>query len=176
MEQTKRIGRFVAAIVFSVLLLAGGQWIWQRTQVELPVRNSLEKVQNIKDWKLKEQDGKLNIAVTLQGNANLEATYQNIDDGLAKVLGSRPYSIDFQNSADTKLDDFFETVQPILYEGISTGRYTWLVSEITKQAEDKQLTAKVVMDEKFVYLELHSGSKALYKLIPRSVDTSIGQG
>lgn len=176
MEQTKRIGRFAAAIVFSVLLLAGGQGIWQRTQVEAPIRDSLEKVQNIRDWKLKEEDGKLNIAITLKENANLAATYQKIDDGLAKVLGKRPYSIELQNPTDTQLDGFFETVQPILYEGISTGHYTWLVSEIMKQADEKHLTAKVGMDEKFVYLELHSGSKALYKLIPRTVETSDRQG
>ncbi len=163
----KRIFSALAVTGLTIALLLAGQYTWHKTQIEKPLTMGFKQVGAVKDWDIQYDPDKTKVSVTLKGKADLQETYLALTGVLDKTLGAGKYNLEVRNNPSRKLADFYQRIQPVLYEGLSTGRYTWLVREIDAEAKKDGLEARVQFDHRLLYLQLAEQDQAMYKLIPR---------
>lgn len=163
----KRIFTAFAATGLTIALLLAGQYTWHKTQIEKPLALGFKQIGAVKDWEIQYDPAKTRVRVSLKGKADLQESYLALTGVLDQTLGAGEYDLEIKNTPSRKLAGFYQKIQPVLYEGLSTGRYTWLVREIDAEAKKEGLEARVQLDHRLLYLQLADRDQAVYKLIPR---------
>ncbi len=158
---------FLAAGLTVVVLLAG-QNFWHKTQIEQPIQLSLKAEGEIENWNIQYDSGKVQLMVKFNKIDNLQDSYRKITTLLDKQLGNSNYSIEIKNQTKPNLTKFYQKIQPVLYEGLATGRYTWMVQEIDGQAQEQGLTTKLQFDQNYLFLQILDQDGGYYKIIPRA--------
>lgn len=160
------ISAFVATGL-TIALLFAGQYAWHKTQIEQPLTLGLKQVGAVKDWDIQYDADKTRVGVTLNGKADLQETYLALTGVLDKTIGAGKYDLEIKSNSSRKLMNFYQKIQPVLYEGLSTGHFTWLVGEVEKEANQEGLEAKVQLDNSLLYLQIVEQDQAMYKLLSR---------
>lgn len=163
----KRILSALLVTGLTIVLLLAGQYTWHKTQIEQPLTQGFKQVGTVKDWDIQYDAAQTKVRVTLQGKADLQKTYLALTELLDKTIGVGKYNLEFKNTSSRKVNDFFQKIQPVLYEGLSTGHFTWLVNEVNREAQQEGLDTKVQLDNGFLYLQVAEQDQAIYKLLPR---------
>lgn len=167
LEKGKRPITAILITGLTIALLLVGQYAWHKTQIEKPLTLEINQITAVKNWSIQYDADQTRVKVVLNRKADLQETYLALTGVLNKTIGEGKYQLEIQNTSSKKLTDFYQNIQPVLYEGLSTGRFTWLVSEVDQQAKNEGLETKVQLDNNYLYLQVVGQGQSIYKLLPR---------
>lgn len=168
LDKGKRPITAILVTGLTIALLLVGQYAWHKTQIEKPLTLELNQITAVKNWSIQYDADQTRVKVALNKKADLQETYLALTGVLDKTIGEGKYELNIQNTSSRKLTDFYQNIQPVLYEGLSTGRFTWLVTEVDQQAKNAGLETKVQLDNHYLYLQVEGQDQSMYKLLPRN--------
>lgn len=159
---------FVIALAVTVAVLVAGQLLWQKYAVARPLGSGLQGIAGVTaaSWD-ENKNGDITISVTLGGVDNLARTYGEIGETAKTILGKRPARINLTDSRTPELEALYHGVHFHLQEAVATGNFSAMADRVDAKARAAGAEAKLYVDARNVYLQLHKGGAALYSVVPR---------
>lgn len=162
-----------AAVVITVLVLFGGQLLWQKYAVVKPLDRVFLNVNGVAEavWDRENNSGEPSkLRVKLQDVDNLPETYEQIYMGAKKVLGKKPFAIVILDSRTGELEQFYYEVHFMVQEAIFTGNFSSLAERSAAKAAGENIDLRVYVDAKNVYLQMKKEAAQMYVVVPRRLD------
>ncbi len=159
---------FVIALAVTVAVLVAGQLLWQKYAVARPLGTGLQGIPGVTaaNW-AENKNGDITINVTLGSVDNLAKTYGEIGETAKTILGKRPAAINLTDSRTPELETLYHAVHFHLQEAVATGNFSAMADRVDAKARDAGAQARVYVDARSVYLQLHKADAALYAVVPR---------
>lgn len=167
-----RLTVVLAAIILTLAVLGGGQFLWQRYAVDKPLANALNNIDGIASFKVDSNNkisGAAKLYISLGDVKNLQKTYQAVYEGAAAVLGDSKFSVVIKDNRTPELEQVYYNVHLFVQEGIATGKFAPMAEQIVQRAAVNGVEAQVYVDSVNVYLGLKKADAGLYEIIPRHV-------
>lgn len=101
------------------------------------------------------------VTLTVTGSANLKDIFQAAE----KETGS--YEIKIRDNPSPVLVQVADASDSAIQEAAVRGNFTAMEAVIQKKAADRDISAKVYVDKKRIYLALYQGKKSLYRIVER---------
>ncbi|MDD4601861.1 hypothetical protein SDC9_09083 [bioreactor metagenome] len=160
----------LAAIILTLALLGGGQFLWQQYAIDKPLAEVLNSIDGIDSFYL-DNSNKINdtvkVHISLSNVKNLQKTYQAVHDGAIKVLGHNQISIFIHDNRTPELEQLYYTVHLYVQEGISTGNFAAMAERIQQKTSASGVETQVYVDASNVYLSFKSINADMYVVVPR---------
>jgi hypothetical protein len=163
-----RIPVVVTAMAAMLLLLFGGQFLYNQQAIAQPLVAITRTVPAVQHVQLQNTPGGLTVQVRLGLVDNLRETYLAVENQVAGVLGSQHFNLALVDTRDQELVDDYYQLNDILQQGMATGQF--VAMKQNAEAAGRKLgldRVDVIVDDRFVYVELVKGSHYLYQLLPR---------
>jgi hypothetical protein len=159
---------FVIALAVTVAVLVAGQLLWQKFAVARPLGSGLQGIAGVTaaGWD-ESKTGEITINVTLGNVDNLAKTYGEIGETAKTILGKRPARINIADSRTPELEALYHAVHFHLQEAVATGNFSAMADRVDAKARAAGAEAKVYVDARSVYLQLHKAGASLYAVVPR---------
>lgn len=138
--------------------------------VDMPLNQSLQHMSGVEKviW---QNSGKLNepanITVTLKDIANLQKTYEEINQKIKTIVGKKPYKLEIQSHSSPELESFYYDINFYLQEALANGNFPLLAEKTQEKAQALGVNARVYVDDQFVYVQFAQKDYALYAVVPR---------
>ncbi|MDA8233245.1 MAG: hypothetical protein M0Z31_00280 [Clostridia bacterium] len=169
----------VVIVIFVVLaLLLGGQMIYKRYNIEQPLFKVYSKTKAVQDTDIINRKGKVKVELVLGSTVNFQKTYRELMEETAAVLGERPFELKIKDNRDQALERLLIDVEPVIYEAVSKGSFTWMKQEIIRAARAAGAETQVFIDGERIYVSFLKGRHVLYEVIQRSqpIEPDSGKG
>lgn len=157
-------------ILITLALLFGGQSLWQQYAIAQPMSQIARGIDGVESASL-DKAGKntpiTRINVKLHNVANLQTTYQALNERILNVLGHNKYEIILHSSPTPELEQLFYSIHYYIQEAIFTGNFGLMAERIQTRAAAGNVTAQTYVDAKYVYLQLANPAGNLYIVVPR---------
>jgi len=163
-----RVSVIILAIIVVLALLLVGQFIYKEYNVEQPLFKVYSKTKAVQNVDISEKDGRVKIVLRLGPTANLQLAYGEIMAATTWILGPKPFELKIKDNRSPVLEDLLVETEPVIYEAMSKGSYTWMKKEIISAARTNGAEAQVFMDSERIYLAFTKGRNYLYEIIPRN--------
>ncbi len=159
---------FVIALAVTVAVLVAGQLLWQKYAVARPLGSGLQGIPGVTaaSWD-ENKNGDTTINVTLGDVDNLARTYGEIGETAKTILGKHPARITLTDSRTPELEEIYHAVHFHLQEAIATGNFSAMADRVDAKARAGGAEARVYVDARNVYLQLHKADASLYAVVPR---------
>jgi len=157
-------------LLATLALLTSGRLLWKKFAVTQPMDKILLEIDGVVACAHKETKGReeqILINVTLNDVDHLEQTYKAIEAGVQSVVGSKPYKIVLHDRRTAALEDFYYSIHFLIHEAIFTGGFSKMAEQINELAATNGITAKVFVDNAWVFVQLRQGDGQMYEAIPR---------
>ncbi|MHB8171636.1 MAG: hypothetical protein ACYDG6_08850 [Thermincolia bacterium] len=173
-----RITIVVVAIIVVLALLLGGQMIYKRYNIEQPLFKVYSKTKAVQDADIINRNGKVKVVLALGPTVNFQKTYRELMEETVVVLGERPFELRIKDNRDQVLERLLIDTEPVIYEAVSKGNFTWMKWEITRAAGAAGAEAQVFIDGERIYVSFMKGRHVLYEVIQRNqpVEPDGGKG
>ncbi|QRF23391.1 hypothetical protein FY534_06710 [Alicyclobacillus sp. TC] len=160
--------RMVPVLVIAIVTLGilFGAWQgYQQYRLIAPLQAELSKIPGVESVTINRSPSdtvviQLGPVQTLV-NHDLQSTYNEIQNDVIGTLGSGE-SIILKDKSDQTLTLDYESLQPIIFEGLNHGTYTQMIANVEKAAAKEGIQARVTMDYHNIYIQLQQGSHYLY--------------
>lgn len=170
-----RVPVVMASMALVLALLFGGQFFYNRQAVDQPLLKMYHNVAAVKSVAVQTTQSGLDIHVKLGLVPNLRQTYMKLEKQTAGILGGSHYTIDLGDTRTPALIDDYYKLDPILMEGLATGRFVQMTQRAEALGKQVGLTrTQVIPDQHALYVELVQGKHYLYTIIPRG-GTAVAQ-
>ncbi|MCL6453789.1 MAG: hypothetical protein K6T78_09300 [Alicyclobacillus sp.] len=167
MSRIRLIPMIFIALVCLGILISGWQ-AYKRFNMVQPLKAQLEAVAGVKNVVV-DVGNPSTIQVKLGPVKDLQTTYDSILTKVDGQLGGTG-AITLVDNRDSTLTAAWESLSPILYEGLRKGNYTEMISAFDTKAAKEGIRAAVTMDTRNVYVQLSKGSHYLYTVEPYSLN------
>lgn len=166
--QNWRIPTIVAAMLFTLLLLLGGQYIYEKYYVRDGLDRQIAKVAAVDSITVTKDEKPPKVYVRISRVNDLQTDYQRLTDVIGKQLGAN-YKVVLQDDRTPKLQSLYEQSSFAIQEAIATGNYQEMQKTVSQLAANNQVQSRLSVDSYNVYLELReqNNSGYLYAVIPR---------
>jgi hypothetical protein len=162
-----RIVPTIVALLVSLAILFGG-WVGYRNfGLVQPVEQELLKIPNVKQADVAVSTQNRVVKIKLSDVKDLQTTYHSIRNVVIQSLGSGT-QIQVIDNRSADLTDFYQSLQPILFEGLHKGNYSEMIQTIANLSKQKDVQARVTMDTNNVYIQLTKDGKNLFDIVPYS--------
>ncbi|UOF89681.1 hypothetical protein LSG31_17615 [Fodinisporobacter ferrooxydans] len=160
-----RIIPTLVVIVITLSILFGGWAVYKNFGLEHPAEQALKQVPSVQSVKVMISNQNRTVKVTVWNVQDLQSTYHKIKQVVLQSLGSDT-QIQVVDTRSEALAHLYQTLQPVLYEGIHKGNYTEMIQTIESRAKQANVVANVSMDSANVYIQLTQDSHQLDDIIP----------
>jgi hypothetical protein len=168
-----RIPIIIAAMLVTLALLLGGQFLYQKYYIEQPLFKLLHETRAVKSLKFDQGQTQTVLKVEFGEVGNLKEAYGKVTETAEQVLGSS-VPIRIVDHRSPELKQVFDHSQFAVYEAIMNGNFTGMAKTVEEQARLAQLDRYAVyVDRNNVYVQLHKGGNYLYEVIPRDTGTKV---
>jgi disulfide oxidoreductase YuzD len=161
-----RIPVILLALVVGLSIFFGSRWLYNKFGLEEPLGNVLTKSKAVQSFEINRSQPVTRIIIYLAPVNNLKETYQELNQQVQSVLGSRQFEIKLIDRRDEKLTQVLYHSQFAIYEAIKRGNYQEMVKFIEDEAVKTGATATVYLDQKNIYLQIQDNDHYLYEIIP----------
>ena len=158
-------------LLITLALLFGGQFLWQQFAIAQPmsqIAQGIDGVESVSLDKAGKNKSMIKVNVKLNQVANLQTTYQALDERIANVLGHHQYEIILHSSSAPELERLYYSIHYDIQEAIFTGNFSLMAERIQTRAEADKIAARTFVDASHVYLQLTNPSGSLYIAVPRN--------
>lgn len=158
----------IITVIIALGILLGGYNFYQKYLVEKPLSEKLTLMKEVEKVDIKRVNKTYSVQIYLGETENIQKSYINIESTIDGSIKSGNYKIVIKDNRNKKLDQFYNDLQPALYQGLDQKEFLWLDEQIKQCSEKQDITARLLVDNKRVYLQLEDGNSYLYSIIDRT--------
>lgn len=170
-----RVPVVLGAMALVLSLLFGGQFLYNRQAVDQPLTTMYRQQAGVQSVQVQSTQSGVDIRVKLGLVTNLRQTYRQLQKRTASILNGSHFTIDLVDNRTPQLTADYYKLDPILMEGLATGRFVTMVDRA--QTLGKQLgldRTQVIPGQQTLYVELVQGQHYLYEIIARQPPVAAG--
>lgn len=172
-----RIIYVIISIFVALGLLLGGFYLYQKYMVENPLMEKLSAINEVQKVEIDKTDKVYTIHLHLARVDNIQESYANIESVANTRLKEGSYKIEIEDKRSPQLANLFNEIQPALYQGLAQKQYLWLDEQMQVFSRDKNIEARLFVDEKRLYLQMKDGDSYLYNINKlNAIEQEIGRG
>lgn len=159
----------VISVVLSAALLFGGLFVYRTVAMHNPLVDIVNQSTGVQSSTVAINDDQVDIKVKLDGNASLREIYENITSRGSAIIGKREVKLGIDQSTSPELEAWWSSALFEIAEAMDTKQYAKIpVTLKNKAAEMQGLKAVTEMDDNNVYIQLTSGDKMKFIILPRT--------
>lgn len=165
-----KLSHLVVASCVTLAVLLAGQYLWHNYAVAKPLGKALDNINGVENavWQKKSGNSEsVTIDITLKNAANFAATYKELNETAAQMLGHNKFQIKIHDHRTPELEQLYYDLHVYLQEAIATGNFSLMQERVRTAAARQGATATVYVDTDSLYLTLAKGNDDMYVLIPR---------
>ncbi|KUO96834.1 hypothetical protein [Ferroacidibacillus organovorans] len=170
-----RIVPTVSALILTFALLFGGFQIYRTYDLVQPLKSQLTHIASVQSASIDLTGSAPVIVIKLGLVSDLQTTYDQLQSIVSSSIGT-PYQIVLKDHRTATLYRDYETLQPILYQGLAHGMYTTMIANLQASAAKLHVQARITMNASDVFLQFQQGSSYLYAIVPYSTKFSGASG
>lgn len=155
-----RLVPMLLILVISLAVFFAGWQVYKRYNLVDPVKTDLQTVSGVQSVDVVVGNPTV-VRVKLGPVDDLQMTYDSIEQAVTGSANAGS-SIVIVDNKDKALQQAYEDLGPIIYQGIHTGNYQSMISSFEKAASAKGIQAKITMDIHNIYVQLKQGNHYLY--------------
>lgn len=159
-----RIVPALSALILTFAVLFGGLQVYRTYGVVNPLVVHLTKISAVQDASISMTGTTPTVTIALGPVADLQTTYMEIQNQIQSTLG-QPVTVTLKDRRTQALRTLYESLQPILRQGIAHGTYVAMVSQLQKAAAAKGVKAVVTMNLQDIFVQLQTKTGYLYDII-----------
>lgn len=161
------------SLVATLALLFGGWFLYQKMEIEEPIRAEIGQMQSATLGNLEISKDKIQIDVTVTKPDVFPAEYRNLLTETQKVAGEKKVVIDIDNQS-TAMNDIWQSGQFMFTEAVELHEYSRIPALVEQWKKGNQLDeASALMDDENIYVYLKKGTEDFYTIIPRSIEKEV---
>ncbi|WP_339062801.1 hypothetical protein [Tepidibacillus marianensis] len=167
--QLKKIMPTLIVLVVSLLVLFGGNILYQNFHLEQPVEKAVNQIQGIQFKNMSYDRQKVELTINVKQVNNFADTYHQVQDKIQPLVGGRQLQLHFNNSQDQQLLHAWNQAYFDIAQAMDKQEYS-IIPKVVEKIKSQSQLKKVGygMDEKNVYIDLHDKENSLYFVIPRN--------
>jgi hypothetical protein len=160
-----RLVPIVFIAIISLAVLFGGWQAYQHYGLVSPIQTTLKQLKYVDGVKV---DTGSPTVVTIQLNSNvkdLQYDYDVIVQDVQNEVGGT-YAIKLLDRKNEDLTTLYESIQPVIGEGLVHGNYTEMMAAVDALAAKAGVDYRFTMDQHNVFVQLKKGNNFLYDVVP----------
>lgn len=161
------------SLLATLALLFGGWFLYQKMEVEEPIRTAIGQLQSAKLAHLDVGKERIEIDVIVTKPESFPQEYRQLVEKTSKLAAGKPVEITVGNQSQA-MSDIWKNGQFVFTEAMDLHQYSripLLVSEwkTTNKLDD----ATALMDDKNIYVYMKKGAEDFYTIVPRSDEKEV---
>ncbi|HEX6971671.1 MAG TPA: hypothetical protein VF234_05595 [Limnochordia bacterium] len=170
-----RIPIVITAFLAVLALAWGAQWFFYRTRVAAPLKTGFEGIPGVAGVSLRPAGTRTDLWVHLTSGADLFRAYAQLEAVGREVLGADLGVIHIVDNRTPELDRAYHALHFALQEGAATGHFVEMAERAERLASEWGLDEhRIVVGDRYIFVQLRSGARWLYAALPRRQPGSIG--
>lgn len=168
-----KIFYLIISIIVALGVLLSSYNLYQKYMVEKPLTEKLllmEEINKVEVDKVNKVNKLYSFKVYLGKVENIQKSYAEIDSTIDDTIKGE-YNIEIKDERNQRLDEFYDDLQPALYQGLARKEYLWLDEQINQRSRNQDIKARLLVDNERVYLQLEDGNSYLYSVIEHTAAT-----
>lgn len=158
----------VLSLLATLTLLFGGWFLYQKMEIEEPVRNEIEQMKSANLADLEVGKEQLNIQLTVTNPDKFPVEYQELLNTLQKRVQNKQVRVEVTNQ-DQQLKEIWTNGVFVFTEAVDLHQYSRIPQMLANWKQDYQLdAASTQMDDDNIYIYLKRGSADFYAMVPRN--------
>lgn len=163
----------VLSLLATLALLFGGWFLYQKIQIEEPIRAAIGQLESATLNDLKMDSEKIAIDVTVQDPEKFSFEYPELLEKTAKLAGDRNVVISAANTSE-EMRAIWHHGQFVFTEAVDLHQYSRIPQLMEEWKASHQLDeAFALMDEDNIYVYMKKGSEDFYTIVSRSVENEV---
>lgn len=171
MERKKT--NFALSLLATLALLFGGWFLYQKIQIEEPIRTEIGQLQSASLNTLKMQKDKVHIDLTVTNPERFPQEYRELLKKTVNLAGNKEVVITIGNTSE-EMRDIWQHGQFVFTEAIELHQYSRIPELMKEWKAGHQLDeAFALMDDSNIYVYMKKGAEDFYTIVPRSLKNEV---
>lgn len=164
--------RAMSIMLIALAVLFGGWSLYRTFGLMRPLQAELLSNPVVSNVEFAPGNKNRELTLTLKQVDDLRKTYHTLSNVVINTLGTDAV-IHIEGHPSPELQNFYESLEPTIYEGIAKKNYSEMIDTLQKESKSKGITlCKVTMDRQNFYIQLGKGSDFLYQVVSYNTSTS----
>lgn len=161
------------SLLATLALLFGGWFLYQKIQIEEPIRAEIGKLESATLGNLAISKDKIQIDVKVTNPEAFPAEYRQLLAEAEQLAGKKEVVIDVDNES-AAMNDIWTSGQFVFTEAMELHEYSRIPTLVAEWKKSNQLDeASALMDDENIYVYLKKGTEDFYTIIPRSEEDEV---
>lgn len=171
-----RIYVVITAVVVTLAILLGIQFIYQRYNVEQPLFKLYSETKLVNDASIDDKGERVKVVLEVKKTDNLKKAYNELLEYTKQVMEGKNFELQLKDKRTGELEKAYNNSQFIIYEAIAKGDFTKMADVIESNGDKIAAQSYVFIDETNIYVEFVKKDHYLYEIIPRQAKTQNNPG
>lgn len=159
----------ILALTLGVSL--GVSSFYHRVYVDAPLKRIMQNHPEVRDWSISKDAKQDTLTIQLGPVDNLLETCTSIQKDVEPFLGKDGWKMRITDQRSSELEQFFYSVQYVVYEALTQGNFTFLADTLKKEATAAGFDdCKIYVNSFNLFIQMQKGGASLYEVLPRKVD------
>lgn len=166
-------GTIGLSLVATLALLFGGWFLYQKMEIEEPIRTEIGQLQSASLAHLAVGKEQIDIELKVTKPETFPQDYRQLQEMTSKLSANKKVVISVDNQSQD-LKQIWNSGQFGLTEAIDLHQYSRIPQLVGQwKAEHKLDAATALMDDSNIYVYLKKGAEDFYTIVPRTVENEV---
>ncbi|MFD2371723.1 hypothetical protein ACFSO0_17510 [Brevibacillus sp. GCM10020057] len=166
-------GAIGMSLVATLALLFGGWFLYQKIEIEEPIRTEIGQLQSASLTHLDVGKDKIEIDLKVTKPKAFPQDFRHLQETTASLSAGKQVEIRVDNQSRS-LKDVWNNGQFVFTEAIELHQYSRIPQLVEQWKAEHQLDdASALMDDTNIYVYLKKGSEDFYTIVPRSTEDEV---
>lgn len=161
------------SLLATLALLFGGWFLYQKLEVEEPLRAEIGQLQSATLNGMEIGRDKIEIDLNVTQPELFPQEYRELMLNTTKVVGDIPVEIRVSNQSEM-MNEIWQSGQFVFKEAIDLHQYSRIPQMVDAWKADHELDeASALMDDSNIYIYMKKGTEDFYAIVPRSQEKEV---
>lgn len=161
------------SLLATLALLFGGWFLYQKMEIEEPIRAEVGQLQSATLGQLNIGKEKIQIDLKVTKPETFPQEYRDLVAKTSKLAGEKEVEIRVDNQSET-MRDIWKNGQFVFTEAIDLHQYSRIPEMVSEWKTSHKLDeASALMDDANIYVYLKKGTEDFYTIVPRSKEKEV---
>ncbi|WP_411504259.1 hypothetical protein [Brevibacillus centrosporus] len=161
------------SLVATLALLFGGWFLYQKIEIEEPIRTEIGQLQSASLTHLDVGKDQIQIDLKVTKPESFPEEYRKLVDVTSKLSANKNVVISVDNQSQD-LREIWTNGQFVFTEAIDLHQYSRIPQLVDQWKKDHQLDdASALMDDNNIYVYLKKGTEDFYTIVPRTLEDEV---
>ncbi|MGG1659698.1 hypothetical protein [Brevibacillus sp. NRS-1366] len=161
------------SLLATLALLFGGWFLYQKMEIEEPIRTEVGQLQSATLDHLNISKDKIQIDLKVTKPETFPQEYRDLVEKTSKFAGDKEVVIGVNNQSQA-MSDIWKNGQFVFTEAIDLHQYSRIPQMVAEwKASNKLDAASALMDDENIYVYLKKGTEDFYTIVPRSTEKEV---